>query len=421
MQFIDEATIEISAGRGGDGIVAWRREKYVPKGGPAGGDGGHGGSLYLLADPELNTLVEFRFKRKFAAESGKPGGTSNKSGRAGEDLVIPVPVGTLVYKSTEMQSEALLADLAHPGQRVLVARGGKGGLGNQHFATAARQAPDYAIRGEAGEECNLRLELKLLADVGIVGVPNAGKSTLLSVITAARPKIADYPFTTIEPQLGVVRLDDERSFVAVDVPGLIEGAHEGAGLGDRFLRHVERTRILVHLLDGAKSLDEMASDRATIEAELRAWNPALPEKPTIVVVSKLDLPDARERFASLHEEDSQTMGISAATHQGIPELLAAMWRALALAPPPAEIDLTPAQIALPTRETFTVSRDDDGTFVVTGERVEQLAERTNFDSDEALARFERALVKMGVEKELQARGVREGDSVRIGTYEFTYS
>ena len=421
MQFIDEATIEISAGRGGDGIVAWRREKYVPKGGPAGGDGGHGGSLYLLADPELNTLVEFRFKRKFAAESGKPGGTSNKSGRAGEDLVIPVPVGTLVYKSTEMQSEALLADLAHPGQRVLVARGGKGGLGNQHFATAARQAPDYAIRGEAGEECSLRLELKLLADVGIVGVPNAGKSTLLSVITAARPKIADYPFTTIEPQLGVVRLDDERSFVAVDVPGLIEGAHEGAGLGDRFLRHVERTRILVHLLDGAKSLDEMASDRATIEAELRAWNPALPEKPTIVVVSKLDLPDARERFAALHDGDSQTMGISAATHQGVPELLAAMWRALSLAPPPAEIDLTPAQIALPTRETFTISRDDDGTFVVTGERVEQLAERTNFDSDEALARFERALVKMGVEKELQARGVREGDSVRIGTYEFTYS
>ena len=421
MQFIDEASIEIAAGNGGDGIVAWRREKYVPKGGPAGGDGGHGGSLYLQAEPELNTLVEFRFKRKFAAESGKAGGTSNKSGRAGDDLTIAVPVGTLVYKSAENQSEALLADLAHAGQRVLVAKGGKGGLGNQHFATAARQAPQYAIRGEVGEACALRLELKLLADVGVVGVPNAGKSTLLSVVSAARPKIADYPFTTLEPQLGVVRLDEDRSFVMVDVPGLIEGAHEGAGLGDRFLRHVERTRILVHLLDGAKSAEEMEHDRTTIEAELRAWNPALLEKPTLVVVSKLDLPEAQERFAELHAGDSQTLGISAATHQGVAELLAAIWRNLALAPTPPPLDVEPARISLPTRETFTITREDDGTFVVTGERIEQLADRTDFDSDEALARFERALVRMGVEKELRARGASEGDSVRIGSYEFTYS
>ncbi|HKU81235.1 MAG TPA: GTPase ObgE, partial [Candidatus Tumulicola sp.] len=238
MQFIDEATISVAAGNGGDGLVAWRREKYVPKGGPAGGDGGQGGSVYVQASAELTTLVEFRFRRSFTAESGRPGGTSNKSGRSGDDLIIDVPAGTLVYRTLEGKPETLAGDLTGSGSRLLVAKGGRGGLGNQHFATSTRQAPRFAERGEPGERCELRLELRLLADCGVIGVPNAGKSTLLSVVSAARPKIADYPFTTIEPQLGVVRVSDEESFVMVDVPGLIEGAHAGAGLGDRFLRHV---------------------------------------------------------------------------------------------------------------------------------------------------------------------------------------
>ena len=236
MQFIDEATIAVAAGNGGDGIIAWRREKYIPKGGPAGGDGGHGGSVYLEAVAELSTLVEFRFRRTFAAEAGKAGGTSNKSGKSGGDLAVAVPVGTIVYRTFEGKPETFLADLAEPGARVLVAKGGRGGLGNQHFATSVRQAPRFAESGEPGEQCALRMELRLLADCGVVGVPNAGKSTLLSVVSAARPKIADYPFTTLEPQLGVVRISDEKSFVMVDVPGLIEGAHLGAGLGDQFLK-----------------------------------------------------------------------------------------------------------------------------------------------------------------------------------------
>ena len=324
MQFIDEAVIAVAAGKGGDGIVAWRREKYIPKGGPAGGDGGHGGSVYLQADSELSTLVEFRYKRSFAAESGKPGGTSNKSGKSGDDLTIAVPAGTLVYRTLEGKAEAYFADLAVPGERLLVAKGGRGGLGNQHFATSVRQAPRFAERGEPGDRCALRLELRLLADCGVIGVPNAGKSTLLSVVSAARPKVADYPFTTIEPQLGVVRVSDEESFVMVDVPGLIEGAHAGAGLGDQFLKHVERTRALVHLLDGAKPLDEILHDKTTIERELEAWNPKLLEKPVLLVLNKLDLPDARERLSELRERFPGISGISAATREGVRELVFAV-------------------------------------------------------------------------------------------------
>ena len=421
MQFIDEATITVAAGNGGDGIVAWRREKYVPKGGPAGGDGGHGGGVWLEATPELSTLVEFRYKRAFAADAGKAGGTSNKSGRSGEDLVIPVPVGTLVHRQFEGKAEGFLIDLAHPGDRALVAQGGRGGLGNQHFATSTRQAPRIAYKGEPGERCTVRLELKLLADCGIIGVPNAGKSTLLSVISAARPKIADYPFTTIEPQLGVVRVSDEESFVAVDVPGLIEGAHEGAGLGDQFLKHVERTRALVHLLDGAKTLDEMMHDKTTIEHELQAWNPKLLDKPTLLVVSKLDLPDAQERLAELRETFPDARGISSATREGVQELLYAVWQTIKEAPLPEIVVPPPAHIELVPHDAFSITREDDGAFVIAGDRVERLAAVTNFDSDESLARFERVLAKIGVEKKLRELGAVEGDTVRIGEYEFFYS
>ena len=265
------------------------------------------------------------------------------------------------------------------------------------------------------------MELRLLADCGIIGVPNAGKSTLLSVVSAARPKIADYPFTTIEPQLGVVRVSDEESFFMVDVPGLIEGAHEGAGLGDQFLKHIERTRALIHLLDGSKPLDEMLADKATIERELAAWNPKLLDKPMLVVVSKLDLPDARERLEDLRATDRDVRGISSATREGVQELIYAAWQAIKDAPLPEIVTPPPALIELTPQDAFTIARESDGTIVISGERIERLAAMTNFDSDEALARFERVLAKMGVEKKLREIGATEGDTVRIGSYEFTYS
>jgi GTPase len=420
MQFIDEASIVVAAGNGGDGKVAWRREKFIPKGGPAGGDGGHGGSIYMEASPELSTLVEFRFKRQFSADSGKPGGTSNKSGRSGDDLIIAVPPGTLLFRAAEGEPEHFFADLNAPGERLLVARGGRGGLGNQHFATSTRQAPRFAEKGEPGERFRLRMELRLLADCGIIGVPNAGKSTLLASVSAARPKIADYPFTTLEPQLGVVRISDEESFVLVDVPGLIEGAHAGAGLGDQFLRHVERTRVLIHLLDGAKELDEILADKATIEKELHAWNPRLVEKPVLLALSKMDLPPARERLRELREQFANVFGISAATREGVQELMYAAARAIAEAPPVQVAPDSAAVINLRPSEPFSITKEEDA-FVIAGERVERLAAMTDFDSDEGLARFEQILAKMGVEKKLRELGAAEGDTVRIGPYEFLYS
>jgi len=392
----------------------------VPKGGPAGGDGGHGGSIYLQATPELSTLVEFRYRRKFAAESGKPGGTSNKSGRSGEDLIVAVPVGTLVYKLRDDGAQDFVADLKTPGARVVAAKGGRGGLGNQHFATSVRQAPRFAERGEPGERFALRLELRLLADCGIVGVPNAGKSTLLSVVSAARPKIADYPFTTLEPQLGVVRVSDEESFVMVDIPGLVQGAHEGVGLGDQFLKHIERTRALVHLLDCAKPLEEILAEKTTIESELGAWNPQLLEKPRLLVLNKLDLPDAQASLGALRQQFPDIRGISAATGEGVRDLIHAVARTIESAPV-TETPAPPVRIELSAPDAFDIERRQDGAFVVSGDRVERLAAMTDFDSDEALARFERALARMGVEKRLAEMGATEGDTVRIGPYEFTYS
>jgi GTP-binding protein len=425
MQFIDEATIAVSAGNGGDGVVAWRREKYVPMGGPAGGDGGRGGNVYLEATLNLSTLVDFRFKKQLAAESGNAGSNSNKSGKAGADLVIAVPAGTLVYRAEidadgNAGGERLFADMSTPGERVLVAKGGRYGQGNQHFATSARQAPHFAEKGQPGERCVLRLELKLLADAGLIGLPNAGKSTLLSVVSAARPKVADYPFTTLEPQLGVVRMGVDESFVIVDVPGLIEGASEGAGLGDRFLRHVERTRVLIHLIDGERTREELLSDKATIENELRAWNPALLEKPLIPVITKLDLPEARLRFDELSTEIPGLRGISAATGDGVRDLLFAAWEIIRTLPPPAIAVPEPATIDLAPSEPFEV-RVEGRIFVVSGERIERLAQMTDFESDEALLRFEQVLAKLGVEKRLRELGVADGDTVRVAGVEFTYS
>jgi GTP-binding protein len=343
--FVDEVDIHVEAGGGGRGCLAFRREKFVPRGGPSGGDGGHGGSVYVVASAHINTLINFRFHPEFSAQRGAHGQGSNCTGKGGDDLELPVPIGTLVYEKTGEPGEPrrLLADLAEEGQRVLVARGGRGGLGNARFATSTNRAPRKVQPGEPGEIKDLRLELKLLADVGLVGFPNAGKSTLIARVSAARPKIADYPFTTLTPNLGVVRLGDDRSFAVADVPGLIEGAHRGAGLGHQFLRHLERTKVLVHLVDvsGASGRDP-AQDLETVRRELQLFQPALAAKPQLVAANKLDAVDpaeADDRVAALEKRAGELnlpfFRISGATGAGVAELLEAMWRRLAAARHPA--------------------------------------------------------------------------------------
>ncbi len=343
--FVDEVDIHVEAGDGGRGCLAFRREKFVPRGGPSGGDGGQGGSVYVVASAHINTLINFRFHPEFSAQRGAHGQGSNCTGKGGDDLELPVPIGTLVYEKTGEPGEPrrLLADLAEEGQRVLVARGGRGGLGNARFATSTNRAPRKVQPGEPGEIKDLRLELKLLADVGLVGFPNAGKSTLIARVSAARPKIADYPFTTLTPNLGVVRLSDDRSFVVADVPGLIEGAHRGAGLGHQFLRHLERTKVLVHLVDvsGASGRDP-AQDLETVRRELQLFQPALAAKPQLVAANKLDAVDpaeADDRVAALEKRAGELnlpfFRISGATGAGVAELLEAMWRRLAAARHPA--------------------------------------------------------------------------------------
>ena len=340
--FVDEVNIHVEAGHGGRGCLAFRREKFVPRGGPSGGDGGHGGSIYIVASPHTNTLINYRFHPEFAARRGEHGQGSNRTGHTGADLELAVPIGTLVYEKTNDPDEPLrlLADLAEADQRVLVARGGRGGLGNAHFATSTNRAPRKVQPGEPGEEKDLRLELKLLADVGLVGFPNAGKSTLIARISAARPKIADYPFTTLTPNLGVVCLSDDRSFVVADVPGLIEGAHRGLGLGHQFLRHLERTKVLVHLIDvsGASGRDP-AADLDIVRRELEAFQPSLAAKPQLVAANKMDAVDDEARVQAL-EDRARDLGlpffrISGAAGSGVAELLEAMWSRLAVERPAA--------------------------------------------------------------------------------------
>ncbi len=341
--FVDEVDIHVEAGHGGRGCLAFRREKFVPRGGPSGGDGGHGGSVYLVASPHINTLINFRFHPEFEAPRGEHGMGSNCTGHGGADLELAVPIGTLVLEklpeNVDEETEAdspyrLLADLAEEGQRVLVAKGGRGGMGNARFATSTNRAPRKVQPGEPGEIKDLRLELKLLADVGLVGFPNAGKSTMIARISAARPKIADYPFTTLVPNLGVVRLGEDRSFVVADVPGLIEGAHRGLGLGHQFLRHLERTKVLVHLVDVSSATGrDPVSDLDIIRQELERFQPTLAAKPQIVAASKIDAVDDESRVTAVARRAAELklpfLRVSAATGAGIPELLEAMWQRLA--------------------------------------------------------------------------------------------
>ena len=334
--FVDEVDVHVTAGAGGRGCLAFRRELRVPRGGPSGGDGGHGGSIFIVASPHTNTLINYRFHPEFDAERGQHGQGSNRTGHAGEDLELAVPIGTLIFEKSAGGDEPpqLLADLAHEGDRVLVARGGRGGMGNARFATSTNRAPRKVQPGEPGEEKHLRLELKLLADVGLVGFPNAGKSTLIARVSAARPKIADYPFTTLTPNLGVVNLGDDRSFVVADVPGLIEGAHRGLGLGHQFLRHLERTKVLVHLVDvSSASGRDAVDDLDTVRRELELFQPTLAAKPQIVVANKIDALDDEDRVAALKRRASKLrlpfFKISGVTGAGVPELLEAAWRELA--------------------------------------------------------------------------------------------
>jgi GTP-binding protein len=334
--FVDEVDIHVAAGDGGRGCMAFRREKFVPRGGPSGGDGGHGGSIVVVASAHVNTLVNYRFHPEFSAQRGGHGEGSNRTGASRADLELRVPIGTLVYEKTEDPAEPLrlLADLAEEGQRVVVARGGRGGRGNARFVSSTNRAPRRTEPGEPGEEKDLRLEMRLLADVGLVGFPNAGKSTLISRVSAARPKIANYPFTTLTPNLGVVSLSDDRSFVLADVPGLIEGAHRGQGLGDRFLRHLERTKVLVHLVDvSGESGRDPAADLDTVRRELELFDPGLAAKPQFVAINKMDVAPDPDAVAAV-ERRARELGlpcfrISGATGAGVPELLEAIWRRLA--------------------------------------------------------------------------------------------
>jgi GTPase len=419
--FVDEAHIAVHAGDGGNGLVSFRREKFVPRGGPNGGDGGHGGSVYVQADSQRTTLIDFRHKRSFKAQHGENGGGDNCHGKDGADIIIDVPCGTLVYRDGQ-----LIADLSEPGSRELVARGGRGGLGNQHFATPTRQTPRFAQKGEPGEEHELDLQLKLLADAGIVGAPNAGKSTLLASVSAARPKIADYPFTTLEPQLGVVQIDVDANFVLVDVPGLIEGASRGAGLGDKFLRHVERTRVLIHLVDGGLAPDEALAQMAMIERELDAWSPLLVNKPRIVAVSKQDLPDAAATSDAVRRANgSHVFGISAATGLGVRELMGSAYAAIVAARSAAEpADVANATTLHPKPKTPSARvevRKENGGYRIVGAKIERLAAMTAFDSEDGRAYFERVLQRCGAQRKLEKLGARPGDAVRVGSIEYTLS
>ena len=417
--FFDEAKIYVKAGDGGDGCVSFRREKYVPLGGPSGGNGGKGGDVYLAVNPHLNTLIGFKRRVHFKAQRGAHGKGTGQRGRQGDDVFVDVPLGTV---ARDADTGEFIADLMEEGQRVLVAQGGRSGRGNAAFTTSTNQAPRIAERGEPGQERWLYLELKLIADVGVIGVPNAGKSTLLSVVSAARPKIAAYPFTTLEPNLGVVALGDYTSFVMADIPGLIEGAHTGVGLGHEFLRHIERTRIIIHLLDGA-SADPLA-DHESINEELALFDSELARKPQLVVLNKMDLPQAQSLWPSVKQamnaQGQKAMSISAVTGEGVKEMLRSVAEMLASLPKedPAK---TEVKVFRPVEEdrALTITWEGDA-WQVRGTKAERVAAMTNWDLDEAVQRFQRIADAMGLKAALRKAGVQTGDTVRIGEAELEW-
>jgi GTP-binding protein len=416
--FIDEAIIYVRSGKGGDGVIHFRREKYIPRGGPDGGDGGKGGDVIIKVFPKINTLYEFQHQHSFIAQDGKAGAKSNRTGRSAENLVIKVPAGTIVF---DADKNAVLADLVGENQEIVICKGGRGGRGNARFANSRDQAPRIAEKGEPGQEHNLRLELKLIADVGIIGVPNAGKSTLLAAVTNARPKIADYPFTTIEPNLGVADLDEEKSLVLADIPGLIEGAHTGTGLGYEFLRHIQRTRVLIHLLDGLAA--DPLLDYAQINSELALFDPDLGMKPQVVAVNKIDLPDVKNRWELLNKQ-LQNKGISASvisavTGENVKILLYKVYDLLQQIPPAPREMILPVYHPEQDPSKFDIQHMANG-WRITGASIERAAAMTYWDSDDSIRRFQRILETLGIDEALRKAGVREGDTVTVGDYELEW-
>lgn len=421
--FSDVAKIHIKAGDGGNGAVTFHREKYIAAGGPDGGDGGRGGNVIFVADKGVNTLIDFRYKKKYAAEPGGNGKDERRNGKNGADLIIKVPVGTIVR---DTESGLAVCDLKEEGQEFVIAKGGSGGWGNSHFATATRQTPKFAKSGTLGDERDVTLELKLIADVGLLGFPNVGKSTFLSMVSDARPKIANYHFTTLEPNLGVVNLGDGGGFVIADIPGIIEGAHEGVGLGHEFLRHVERTRLLLHFVDvsGIEGRNPL-EDFDTINSELKMYSEKLAQKPQVVVANKADIPQFEENFEAfkteLENRGYKVFKISAATKQGVREVLNYTLEMLSELP---EEEIDESEFIdidmLKSKEEEMKVEVVDGIFYVTGERVRRIAGSTNFDDYESMQYFQRALIKCGAIKMLENAGVKEGDTVDIYGFEFDF-
>lgn len=420
--FIDRAKIYVKGGNGGNGMSSFRREKFVPKGGPNGGDGGHGGNVVLVVDSNINTLMDFRYKRKFVADSGVNGQNSNMFGRCAENLYIKVPPGTIV--KDELTGETL-ADLTEEGQEATVAKGGRGGRGNARFVSSVHRAPTFSEKGEPGTEGTLLLEMKLLADVGLVGYPSVGKSSIISRVSAAKPDIAAYHFTTLTPVLGVVSIGEGQSFVLADIPGLIEGAHEGVGLGHDFLRHIERTKIIIHVLDvgGLEGRDPI-EDYQKINNELSLHSERLAHRPQIIAANKMDLPEAQANYervaAYMLEQGREIYPISAATGEGLNQLMQRAMQLLAeYVEVPEKTADTKVYEAKPTAE-FVIRRDDDGAYVVEGKDIEKLVAMINFENDEGLRRFQLIWRRLGIEEALRAKGIQEGDTVRIRDMEFEF-
>ena len=421
--FTDYAKITIKSGNGGDGAVTFRREKYVAAGGPDGGDGGRGGSIYFRVDPNANTLIDFRYTKKFKAQSGENGSGGHKYGKSGEDLYIDVPIGTIIK---DAETGKIVADLSQEGQEELVLKGGRGGKGNSHFATATRQVPRFAQAGEDGEEKEVILELKLLADVGLLGFPNVGKSTFLSVVTDAKPKIANYHFTTIEPNLGVVKLQSGDSFVIADIPGIIEGASEGVGLGIQFLRHVERTRLLLHVIDisGIEGRDPV-QDFYTINEELKSYSEKLSTRKQIIVANKIDVMQDDTGLKELEElakkEGLELFKISGVTGQGVSELLNRVSEVLKTLPKEEIVEAEERVVYTleDDKDDFTVSKEGD-TFVIEGKTINRLMGRINIDDNESMYYFQKNLKSLGIEDELKRQGIKEGDYVKILNWTFEW-
>ena len=425
MQFIDRTSITVKAGDGGNGKSAFRREKFVPKGGPSGGDGGRGADVVFVVDNNMNTLLYFRYHRRFKGENGENGDIKNQYGHNAPTCIVKVPPGTIVK---DADTGEVIADLTAAGERVVVARGGRGGRGNAKFSSSQNRAPTFAELGEPGESRSLSLELKLLADVGLVGYPSVGKSSIIACVSAARPEIAEYHFTTLTPVLGVVRVDDERSFVMADIPGLIEGAADGAGLGHDFLRHVERTKVILHVVDasGVEGRDPV-EDYHRINAELKKYSEKIARRPQILVANKMDLPGAGENYARLEKlaaaEGIAIFPVSAATREGLAALIAETAKALdRYVEEPEKTDGIKVYDADKDEdpERITITRNDRGDFIVSGKALEKLVAMTNFGNDEALRRFQYIWRMKGIDSRLKKRGIKEGDTVHIGAMEFEF-